>query len=308
MIRYVRLEKRFPEINAWEKNCWVIVNSPRQHEIHHLIKRFSLPRDFMEDILDPDERARTERYDQWTMNIVRVPIYTPVNQVPYATVTMGVLFSDDTIITICRENERISKRILSLTNFSKDLLIPHNFLLNLMHHTAQKYLAYLKRINIQANRIEDELELSTKNEELRKLLRMEKCLVYFLASMKSNELLLHKLRSTQFRNRDTINQELLEDVRIEMQQAIEMAKIYSEVQNNMMQAFSNVISNNLNNVMKQLTSITIILMIPTLIASFYGMNTVNFLEDSRLGFVTIILVSILITILGFWWFRRKNLF
>ncbi|MCL3781483.1 magnesium transporter CorA family protein [Prolixibacteraceae bacterium JC049] len=308
MIRYVKLEKRFPEISAWEKNSWIIVNAPRQHEIHHLIKKFGLPRDFMEDILDPDERARTERSGEWSMNIVRVPIYTPVNQVPYATVTMGVLLSPHTVITICRENERISKRILSLTQFTPELLLPHNFLLNLMHHTAQKYLAYLKRINIQANRIEDELQLSTKNEELRKLLRMEKCLVYFLASMKSNELLLHKLRSTQFVDHSLLDQELLEDVRIEMQQAIEMAKIYSEVQNNMMQAFSNVISNNLNNVMKQLTSITIILMIPTLIASFYGMNTVNFLEESKLGFVTIIFVSILITVLGFWWFRRKNLF
>lgn len=308
MIRYVRLEKGFPEVTAWEKKCWVIVNAPRQHEIHHLMKRFNLPRHFIEDILDPDERARTEKFEQWNMNIVRVPIYMPVNQLPYATVTMGVLLSDDTVITICREKERISKRILSLTHFTPSLLEPQNFLLNLMHHTAQKYLAYLKRINIQANRIEDELELTTKNEELRKLLRMEKCLVYFLASLKSNELLLHKLRSIHLYDQTVVDQELLDDVRIEMQQAIEMAKIYSEVQNNMMDAFSNVISNNLNNVMKQLTSITIILMIPTLIASFYGMNTVNFLENSPFGFVSIILISVLLSIVGFWWFKRNNLF
>ncbi|TAJ11300.1 magnesium transporter CorA family protein [Marinilabiliaceae bacterium JC017] len=308
MIQYLELSKGFPEIDKWQKYSWVKVQVPGASEVQILCKLFNLPKDFVYDTLDPDERARSEWSGDWSMHIIRIPLYSPSNGVPYKTISMGVFVSDDTIITICKERERISSRVLGFTDFNPLLSEPRNFFLNILLHTAQKYLIYLKRINVQAHQIEDELVEMSNNEDLHKLLKMQKCLVYFLASLKSNELLLNKLSVGRRDDVRKIDKNLLDDVVIETRQAIEMTTIYSEIQDSMMQAFSNVISNNLNNIMKQLTSITIILMIPTLIGSFYGMNTINFLEDSRYGFAGIILVSILLSLLGVFWFRKKKLF
>jgi magnesium transporter len=137
---------------------------------------------------------------------------------------------------------------------------------------------------------------------------MEKCLVYFITSLKSNELLLAKLRNSKFFKVNEFDEDLLEDVIIENKQAVEMANIYSDIQSGMMDAFASVISNNLNVVMKQLTSITIILMIPTLIASFYGMNIPNYLERSRYGFGLVIILSVMLSGIGLFFFRKKRWF
>ena len=153
-----------------------------------------------------------------------------------------------------------------------------DFLLSIFLHTTNSYHKYLKNINIQTNRIEKDLESSTRNEELHKLLKMEKCLVYFTTSLRANELLLARLRNTKYIKPDSYSEELLEDVIIENKQAIEMANIYSDIQSGMMDAFASIISNNLNIVMKQLTTVTVILMIPTLVSSFFGMNVPNSFE------------------------------
>jgi len=140
------------------------------------------------------------------------------------------------------------------------------------------------------------------------LLKMEKCLVYFITSLKSNELLLYKLQRSKLVNLDEIDQDLLEDVITENKQAIEMSNIYSDIQSGMMDAFASVVSNNLNVVMKQLTSITIILMIPTLIASIYGMNVPNFMENNHYAFLIILSMSVAFATLGILFFRKKKFF
>jgi magnesium transporter len=183
-----------------------------------------------------------------------------------------------------------------------------NFVMQIFLNVADLYMLYLKHINIQVAEIEKDLERSTRNEELHKLLLMEKCLVYFMTSLRSNDILLAKLRNSKYIKSLNLDEDLLEDVVIENRQAIEMANIYSDILSGMMDAFASVISNNLNVVMKQLASITIILMIPTLVASMYGMNVPNNFEQSKWGFVVVILISLSASVVGVLLFRRKNWF
>jgi magnesium transporter len=183
-----------------------------------------------------------------------------------------------------------------------------NFILKLFLRSATTYLRYLKQINQQTALIEQDLEKSIRNKELNKLLKMEKCLVFFITSLKANELILEKLRNSRKNTISEINEDLLEDATIENKQALDMAQIYSDIQSGMMDAFASVISNNLNVVMKQLTLISIILMIPTLIASLYGMNVPNYLESHNWAFPAIIGFSGFMSYLGVLLFRKRKWF
>ena len=183
-----------------------------------------------------------------------------------------------------------------------------NFVLEIFLRSATQYLKYLKEINILTNEIEKELEKSTKNKELHKLLKMEKCLVYFITSIKSNDLLLFKLQKSRFLTFGEVDEDLLDDVQIEIKQALETAQIYSDIQSGLMDAFASVISNNLNVVMKQLTAITILLMIPNLIAGFFGMNVINFLEDNKYAMTYILAGSSILAVLGFMIFKKRDWF
>jgi len=183
-----------------------------------------------------------------------------------------------------------------------------NFILKLFLRSASTYMRYLKQINQQTNMIEQDLEKSIRNKELNKLLKMEKCLVYFITSLKANELILAKLRTSRKNNISEVNEDLLEDAMIENKQALDMAQIYSDIQSGMMDAFASVISNNLNVVMKQLTLISIILMIPTLIASLYGMNVPNYLENAGWAFPAILGFSGLTAYVGVYFFRKRKWF
>ena len=182
-----------------------------------------------------------------------------------------------------------------------------NFVLQLFLRSGNLYLRYLKQINQMTSAIEQDLEQSIKNKELNKLLKMEKCLVFFITSIKANEIVLAKLRNSK-KITTEINEDLLEDAFIENKQALEMAQIYSDIQSGMMDAFASVISNNLNVVMKQLTLISIILMIPTLIASIFGMNVPNFMENSMWALPSIILGSLILSFIGVMLFRKRQWF
>jgi magnesium transporter len=182
-----------------------------------------------------------------------------------------------------------------------------NFILRLSLRSGKIYLKYLKEVNRMTAAIEQDLEKSIKNRELNQLLRMEKCLVYFITSIKANEIILAKLRNLK-KITTEINEDLLEDAMIENKQALEMAQIYSDIQSGMMDAFASVISNNLNVVMKQLTLISIILMIPTLIASIFGMNVPNYLENSMWAMPSIIVFSLVLSIIGVLSFRKRHWF
>ncbi len=281
--------------------------APTTEELNVLKTTFSISEDFLTDIMDIDERSRMEYEDGRLYIILRVPFYNPENGVPYATMPVGVVLSDEAFIVICQQNNDVLTEVFGRgIKKSIDFQNKIEFLFYLINHSTSTFLKYLKAINTETNIIEKDLEKSTKNKELHKLLIMEKCLVYFNTSLRSNEILISKIRNSRYLPRTEFDDEIVDDVLIEIKQAIEMANIYSDILSGMMDAFASVISNNLNIVMKQLTIITIILMIPTLISSFFGMNVPNSFESSPHAFYGIMLGSVLTAVVGVLLFRRRR--
>ncbi len=309
MIKIFKTFGGYKEIAKSEKGCWVNVIQPNANEIQRLSNEFKLPQDIINDILDADERPRVEFDDTWSLVIMRIPIANEHNGVPFQTIPLGVFISDDFTLTLClRDNEILPMEEHSPFRGQYHQITDNiNFILRLFLRSGNIYLKYLKQVNQQTAAIEQDLEKSIKNRELNKLLKMEKCLVYFITSIKANEIVLARLRNSK-KVTSEINEDLLEDALIENKQALEMAQIYSDIQSGMMDAFASVISNNLNVVMKQLTLISIILMIPTLIASVFGMNVPNSMENASWAMPAIILSSLLLSILGVLLFRKKQWF
>ncbi len=310
MIRFYKSLGGYIEISQPEKGCWVNVVNPSVKEISSLVETFQIPDDIFKDILDIDERPRIEFDTDWSLIIIRIPVQSTNNNVPFYTVPLGVFIIKDCTITICNvENEILSSDKPSLYRGQyRKIDDTTNFVLNLFYKSATVYLGYLKQINQQTAIIEKDLDKSIKNEHLNRLLKMGKCLVYFITSLKGNEIVLLRYKISRRIAMNEINEDLLEDATIENRQALEMAEVYNNIQKGMMETFTSVISNNLNGVMKQLTSISIILMIPTLIASFYGMNVENYLEHIKYAFPVILLGSIFLASIGILIFRRKEWF
>ena len=309
MIKIFKTFGGYIEISNPEKGCWINVNQPSSIEIRRLSEEFGMPDDIIQDILDMDERSRVEFDDKWSLVIMRIPVENSNNGIPFQTIPLGIYMTDEFTITICIQNNEILpyEQPSPFREQYRQVTDVLNFILRLFLRSGNTYLKYLKQINQQTSSIEQDLEKSIKNRELNKLLKMEKCLVYFITSIKANEIVLAKLRSSR-KITSEIHEDLLEDAMIVNKQALEMAQIYSDIQSGMMDAFASVISNNLNGVMKQLTLISIILMIPTLIASIFGMNVPNFMEDSNLAMPSIIVASLLLSFLGVILFRRRRWF
>lgn len=310
MINMYKSLAGYVEITAPQQGCWINVLEPTSAEIEQLKSEFNVPEDIIRDILDVDERPRVEYDEDWTLILFRIPIAVPNNGIPYQTVPLGVFVTSEFTLTLCHaKNEVLTSGQPSYYRENRypvhDIL---SFLFHLSLHTSQLFLSYLKQINQQTATIEHDLGKSIRNKELNRLLKMEKCLVYFITSLKGNELVLNRLGNAKKNTISEHNEDLLEDAVIENKQALEMARIYSDIQSGMMDAFASVISNNLNVVMKQLASISIILMIPTLIASLYGMNVPNFFESNRWAFPEILGFSAFMSLVGILIFRKRDLF
>ncbi len=309
MIKIFKTFGGYVEIDEPQKGCWIHTTSPTQDEIQKLTDDFGLPNDVINDILDQDERPRIEFEDNWTLIILRIPVEVKNNGVPFHTIPLGIFISETFTVTLSlHDNDVLPIGQPSIfRDHYRQITDDINFVLHLFLRAGNLYLRYLKQINQMTSSIEQDLELSIKNKELNKLLKMEKCLVYFITSIKANEIVLAKLRNSK-KITTEINEDLLEDALIENKQALEMAQIYSDIQSGMMDAFASVISNNLNVVMKQLTLISIILMIPTLIASIFGMNIPNGMENSMWAMPAIILGSLILSFLGVMLFRKRQWF
>lgn len=309
MLTIWKNKGHFQQINKFERNCWINVTSPSPEEVDRLIEEFRVPDYYINDILDVDERSRMDVEGRWLLIIIRVPVFRNHSNLPFVTVPLGVLISAHSVITLCiYENEVLRDMLNPMKNKNMSIESKSNFVLELFLRSSNQYLKYLKEINIRINNTEQELEKSTKNSEIQNLLKMEKCLLFFITSLKSNEILLTKLQRSRFARVEVLDEDLLADVYTETKQAIEMSQITSEIQAALMDTFASIVSNNLNVVMKQLTSITIILMIPTLISSFFGMNLTNHFESSTTAFVLVAIVSIVISIVTVMLFRRRNWF
>ncbi|AZV43514.1 MULTISPECIES: magnesium transporter CorA family protein [Peribacillus] len=256
------------------KGSWVNMIAPTEAEINEVCVKLQLPMDFMKDPLDDEERPRIEREDDHLLLIVDYPYMThdEAGSRIYETIPIGMIFTPDCFVTISLKDTPI------LANFKNNKIKQFytnkktRFALQLLFEISLYYLRYLKQINKMTTESERELHQSMKNKELYTFLALEKSLVYFTTSLKSNKVVLDKILRFNYLKMYEEDKELLEDVIIETNQAIEMTEVYTSILNGMMEAFASIISNNVNNAMKFLTSVTIILTLPTMVASFFGMN------------------------------------
>ena len=292
----------------WVPNCWINVECPTAEEKIYLLEELKVPEEFYNDIEDIDERPRIEFEDGWTLIIIRIPVSTNNVKLPYNTIPVGIVFKEEICVTISfYKTEMLTDFVTYSRRKNMDIKDNFDLVLKLLLSSSVWYLKYLKQVNQKIKLAEDNLERSIKNEELQALLQIEKCLVFFMTSLKGNDILLHKIKNVKSQ-RDSYDSDLLEDVEIELRQAQETTNIYSNILTGMMDAYASVISNNLNAIMKQMTSISIILMIPTVIASLYGMNVPNNLENNKYGLPIVILVSVLLSMSGVFLFKRKRWF
>ncbi len=280
------------------KNCWIDVRDVSKEDLDTLENEYGISNELLTDIMDVDEQARVEKEDDYTALIIRIPVYNQDYEVAHFTLPVGIIIFSDMIVTICQKSSDALDDLAN--NRIRDFSIKNKsaFVLNLLGRAAFTFLKALKDLNRKTIIVEQELQKSVQNHELIQLLSVQKSLVYFTTSIKTNELLLEKLQKTSiFRFREE-EKDLLEDVVIENKQAIEMANTHSSILTGTMDAFASVISNNLNIVMRRLTIVSIVLMIPTLITSFYGMNIGLPFQGSFLAVWGILAFSLLAALTG----------
>ena len=308
MITYYKNNKGFVQTEKMEENGWINVVCPTKEETKFLLKELQIPEDFYNDIEDIDERPRIEIENGWTLIVLRIPFRSNDAKLPFNTAPLGLMFKEDVFVSLCFHQTDILPDFVSYTRRKKIPVNDHfDLVLKLLLSSSVWFLKHLKQINQRIKLAEDNLEQSIKNEELQALLQIEKCLVFFITSLKGNDVLFRRIKNLK-NYKDSFDPELLEDVEIELRQAEETTNIYSNILTGMMDAYASVISNNLNVIMKRLTSISIILMIPTVIASLYGMNVPNNLENNQFGFWIVLLISLLVSTFGVFLFKKKNLF
>jgi len=287
--------------------CWVRLDDPNPAEINDLHQKTGIPHDFLTAPLDTDELARTEREDSFTLILLRIPCFRgKEDPVPYNTIPLGIVFDNEIVVTICSvETELVREMTVgSLRNFSTAKR--NRFVLRIFLRAATRYLQYLRVINKAVEAAEDRLTEAQRNEEVLQLLKFEKSLTYFMTALRGNDLLMARLQRSQMFQEYPEDEDLLEDAVIEMRQAIAMNEVALGILGHLTEAFSSIISNNLNVVVKFLTGITIILTFPTMIASFYGMNVKLPFEDSQFAFILVSAISVGLILAGLYVFSRKD--
>ena len=294
-----------------EKGCWISMINPTEQEIKEICKKTKIAEDFVRYSLDYEEKARidNEEDDGTILFIVDVPIIEKEKDAEiYTTMPLGmIVIRDDYFITVSLKRNIVidnfeKKKVKGFSTYKKS-----RFLFQIMFLNASLYLTYLKRINKETEIAENILKNSMKNRELLKLLNLEKSLVYFTTSLKSNEVVMEKTMRGKIIKLYEEDEDILEDAIVENKQAIEMSGIYRDILNGTMDAYASIISNNLNGVMKFLTSITIILAIPTLISSLWGMNVPVPLQNHPYGFIILSGLCILVTVIAILMLKRRDL-
>ena len=303
---YKNTESGFETLDTIANGAWVNVVDPTPDEIEKLVN-WGMDMDYVNYSLDQDEMPRMERDEDYTF-LLRIPMHQPDSDIPYNTVPLGIMILGNKIMTVCRYDSDIFK---SLTNGKyKQMKTGKRYRLTLyiFLETAARYLNLLREINRATELVEDRLQKSTQNRELLELLKYQKSLTYFATALRSNEVMMERVQKTQLFNYYEEDQDLLEDVLTENQQAIQMTSINTEILSSMMDAFASIISNNLNVVMKALAALTIILNVPTIVASFYGMNVVLPGEGHPFAFLTVIGLSLGLAALATFIFYKRNWF
>ena len=283
------------------EGCWVALTDPTATEIFEICNRYQIEVDDLRAPLDEEERSRIEVEDNYTLILVDTPIIEERGDKDwFGTIPLSIIVTKEMIFTVCLED------ISVLGKFMKT-----RFILQILYNNASMFLHYLRIIDKKSEEVEEKLHASTRNQELIELLELEKSLVYFITSLRANEVVLEKMLKVESIKQYPDDTELLEDVIVENKQAIEMANIYSGILSGMTDAFASVISNNLNIVMKFLATVTIVMSIPTMIFSAYGMNVKSAgmpFADSPYGFAIVIAISLVLSLVVALIFSKKDLF
>ena len=295
------------QLTEWQPNCWIQVTCPTEEDQRELEEKFNIPDYFMSDISDTDERARYEYDDGWMLIILRIPYVKEIrSRTPYTTVPLGIIHKRDVTITVCYYETNMMIDFVSYQQKRNEGFTDYvDMIFRLFLSSAVWYLKRLKQISMLIDKAKRNLDREVNNESLIGLSRLQDSLTYFQTSIRGNENLLQKLKfKLQI---DELDADLIEDVNIEMSQARETTSIYSDILESTMDTYSSIINNNMNTVMRTLTSVTIIMMIPTLVTSMFGMNLVNGMEEKPWGFFFAMIISVGISAMAWWFFRHKRL-
>lgn len=310
MIRYYKtIENKLEKLSSFENGCWINLIEPNQSEINEISALLDIDIESVKSALDEEERSRIDIEDNHTLILIDIPVdESDEKSSHYSTIPLGIIIVKDAILTVCTAqtkilNDFIVGHVKDFFTFKKT-----RFILQILHKNATYYLHYLRRINRMTTVIEREIYKSMKNKELIQLLELEKSLVYFSTSLKANELVLTKMVRTPSIKKYSDDEDLLEDVIVENKQALEMATIYGDILSRIMDAFSAIISNNQNNVMQFLTSVTLIFSIPTIVSGFFGMNVggIPYASDPN-GFWIVMLITTLIALVITFLMSRNKL-
>ena len=307
MKTFWNIDKNLTVLNEWQPNCWIQVTCPTDEDQRLLEDEFKIPDYFLSDISDTDERARYEYDDGWMLIILRIPYVKEIrSRTPYTTVPLGIIHKRDVTITVCYYETNMMIDFVSYQQKRNEGFTDYvDMIFRLFLSSAVWYLKRLKQINSLIEKAKRNLDHGVNNESLIGLSRLQDSLTYFITSIRGNENLLSKLK---FKLQvDELDADLIEDVNIEMTQARETTSIYSDILESTMDTYSSIINNNMNTTMRTLTSISIVMMLPTLISSFFGMNLINGMEDNPYGFVIAIIISIIVSGLSWGFLRYKRL-
>ena len=302
MKTFWNIDKNLTAIKEWQPNCWIQVTCPTDEDQQELEQRFNIPDYFLSDISDTDERARYEYDDGWMLIILRIPYVKEVrSRTPYTTVPLGIIHKRDVTITVCYYETNMMIDFVSYQQKRGQGFTDYvDLIFRLFLSSAVWYLKRLKQISLLIEKAKHNLDHGVNNESLIGLSRLQDSLTYFITSIRGNETLLSKLK---FKLQvDELDADLIEDVNIEMSQARETTNIYSDILESTMDT-----NNNMNTTMRTLTSISIVMMLPTLISSLFGMNLINGMEDYPYGFIIAIIISILVSGFTWWILRFKRL-
>ena len=307
MKTYWNIDKTLSPLNEWQSNCWIQVTCPTDEDQRLLEEEFKIPDYFLSDISDTDERARYEYDDGWMLIILRIPYVKEIrSRTPYTTVPLGIIHKRDVTITVCFYETNMMIDFVSYQQKRGEGFTDYvDMIFRLFLSSAVWYLKRLKQINSLIEKAKRNLDHGVNNERLIGLSRLQDSLTYFITSIRGNENLLSKLK---FKLQvDELDADLIEDVNIEMTQARETTSIYSDILESTMDTYSSIINNNMNTTMRTLTSISIVMMLPTLISSFFGMNLVNGMEESPYGFALALVISFVVSGLTWGFLRYKRL-
>lgn len=315
MTRYfIREKRRLVELTEPDPGCWIHLAPPfAPDELDEFARRFEFDPAFLTDSLDLEERARYERDGDVRFVLINTPVKnknaSTENEAYFITVPIGILLTIEHVVTISAFETPVLEKFLENNVRDFNPGDEKRFVLQILEQNVYHFLACLKTLNLRRNRIEKELMNSSRNAELRQLLSIEKSLVYFVNSLNANELLKMKMKRTDFLhiNGDEDLGDLFEDIIIDNSQALSMSNVYTNILNGTMDSYSSIISNNLNIVIHRLTVITVVLMVPTLISSFLGMNIPNGIPNHPLAFYLTVAFSGVVTGLLYYVMQRRKM-